>query len=147
MPLLVRGSLISPTDKLNYDPIPHALIYVGDDGIIKSIKQIAPADALETEDAFLAAVGHHGKCEKLKLARGEFLIPGFVDTHCVRALGYYSPTPFDRAVVTCHSILPNFPTSERAKTSNSWNGSITSSSRWKLSSRTWTSPRRHMPKA
>lgn len=91
MPLLISGSLISPIDKRSYDPIPNAFVYVGSDGLIKAIDQIAPLDDTPiTEDAFLKKVGHTGELERLHLTKGEFLIPGFVDTHTVRVLDYHS---------------------------------------------------------
>lgn len=86
MPLLVRGSFISPIDKRDYDPVPNAFIYVADDGLIKAIQRNAPGAPI-TEETFLKAVGHNGELEKLYLERGEFLIPGFIDTHIVCILG------------------------------------------------------------
>jgi hypothetical protein len=95
MPLLVSGSIISPIDKRHYDALPNALIYVTDDGVIRAIHQLKPAGAPITEkevDAFLGTVNHHGKLEKLHLEKGEFLIPGLIDTHTVRSLYYHSTT-------------------------------------------------------
>jgi len=82
MPLLISGSLISPIDERSYESLPDALVYVGDDGLIKAIHQIAsPSDTPITEETFLTNVGHSGELQKLHLTKGEFLIPGFVDTH------------------------------------------------------------------
>lgn len=86
MPLLISGSVISPVDKLNYESLPNAFVYVGDDGVIKAIHQTWPGGASMTEEVFLRKVGHRGGLEKLRLAKGEFLIPGFIDTHTVRVL-------------------------------------------------------------
>lgn len=89
MALLITGALVSPIDRRSCKVIPSARIYVGHDGIIKAIDEIpvgvAPTTPA-TPDAFLEAVGHTGDLERLHLARGEFLIPGFIDTHTVRAL-------------------------------------------------------------
>ena len=91
LPLLVSGSFISPIDKCNYLPVPKALIWVGDDGLIKCIDEIQPGnDAAAAEAVFLKKVGHSGEYEKLQLVKGEFLIPGFVDTHTVRVLDSHS---------------------------------------------------------
>ena len=89
MPLLIIGALISPVDQRSYDVLPNAFLYVGQDGLIKAIRQIMPASTPATSediDAFLEAVGHSGEFEILRLTRGEFLIPGFIDTHTVCAL-------------------------------------------------------------
>lgn len=91
MPLLISGSLISPIDNRTYKPLPNAFVYVDDDGLIKGIHQIAPlSDVPIAEKAFLRSVGHSGHLEKLHLTKGEFLIPGFVDTHTVRGFDLWS---------------------------------------------------------
>ncbi|KAF9645292.1 guanine deaminase [Thelephora ganbajun] len=82
MALLIIGSLVSPVDNRSYKTLPNALIYVGDDGLIKAINHIVgvPITTIHIE-AILGEVGHCGEFEILHLARGEFLIPGFIDTH------------------------------------------------------------------
>jgi len=93
MPLLIIGALISPVDQRSYDVLPSAFLYVGQDGLIKAIQQIVPPSApitSEAIDAFLETVSHSGELEILTLARGEFLIPGFIDTHTVRVLYYHT---------------------------------------------------------
>ena len=85
MALLISGALISPVDQRSYTAFTNALLYVGKDGVIKAIKQVEPAGAGDV-DGFLEEVGHSGELERLDLARGEFLIPGFIDTHTVRVL-------------------------------------------------------------
>ena len=87
MPLLIIGALISPVDQRSYDVLPSAFLYVGQDGLIKAIQEIVPPSApitSEAIDAFLETASHSGELEILTLERGEFLIPGFVDTHTVR---------------------------------------------------------------
>lgn len=101
MALLVSGSVISPIDKRSYLSIPNALTYVTQDGVIRAIHDIKPhgADVKSEEsevEAFLKSVNHHGKLERLHLGKGEFLIPGFVDTHTVRALRVLLHTIGDR---------------------------------------------------
>jgi cytosine/adenosine deaminase-related metal-dependent hydrolase len=94
MPLLISGSLISPIDKRSYEALPNAFVYVGDDGLIKAIHQITPLDGTPiTEESFLRKLGHGGDLERLHLTKGEFLIPGFVDTHTVRLLDDYPSNP------------------------------------------------------
>ena len=88
MPLLISGALVSPVDRRSYKAFTNALLYVGEDGVIKAIKQIEPVGA--DVDAFLNEVGHSGELERLDLARGEFLIPGFIDTHTVRVPRYHT---------------------------------------------------------
>jgi cytosine/adenosine deaminase-related metal-dependent hydrolase len=93
MPLLISGTLVSPVDRRSYKALINALLYVDEDGIIKAIKQIEPAGtpvAAGDVDAVLEEVGHTGELERLDLARGEFLIPGFIDTHTVRVLCYHT---------------------------------------------------------
>ena len=85
MALLISGALVSPVDQRSYKALTNALLYVGEDGVIKAIKQVELAEAGDV-DAFLKEVGHSGELERLDLARGEFLIPGFIDTHTVRVL-------------------------------------------------------------
>ena len=86
LPLLISGALISPVDQRSYRILTNALLYVGEDGLVKAIKQVEPPGApvsAEHVDTFLESVGHSGALERLDLARGEFLIPGFIDTHTV----------------------------------------------------------------
>lgn len=115
MPLLISGSLISPTDERSYESLPNAFIYVGDDGLIKAIHQIAPTgDTPTTEEAFLTNVGHSGELEKLHLTKGEFLIPGFVDTHTVRPpFGYQI---FSRTRTTARAPIPKPRSRSRVQT-------------------------------
>lgn len=156
MPLLISGALISPVDQRSYRTLTNALLYVGEDGVIKAIKQIEPAGARVTPgdvNVFLEEVGHSGELERLDLARGEFLIPGFIDTHTVRALHHnicatrliprLTPNNYSQN----NSMPHNTSTSERVNSTSYWTGSIMSLSRRKQSSRTQTSPGKHIPKS
>jgi len=87
MSLLITGATISPIDQRSYKVLPNALIYVGKDGLIKAIQEIVPTGAPTAPgdvETFLKEIGHCGELEMLHLTRGEFLIPGFIDTHTVR---------------------------------------------------------------
>ena len=93
MPLLVCGSIITPVDKHSYSARPNAYTYVNDDGIIEAILELTPGIEPSTQE-FLRSIGYSGEIEVLRLAKGEFLIPGFIDTHIVRFLGRHSYATF-----------------------------------------------------
>ena len=127
MPLLISGAIVSPVDRRSYDALTRAFLYVGEDGVIKAIKRISPAAAAGDVDAFLAEVGHCGELERLDLARGEFVIPGFVDTHTVRLLchcncpAWLSPRVTPEHTISCEittacTAIPQYRGWSRAQT-------------------------------
>ncbi|KAF8513533.1 hypothetical protein JB92DRAFT_2721118 [Gautieria morchelliformis] len=74
---IFHGALITPQDPYVIKYLPHALICI-EDGIIQWIEEDIPTDA--HVEAVLSARGLQ-KLNLVKLQRGEFLLPGFVDTH------------------------------------------------------------------
>lgn len=99
MPLLICGSIITPVDKYSYSARPNAYTYVNDDGIIEAILELTPGIEPSTHE-FLRSIGYSGEIEVLRLAKGEFLIPGFIDTHIVCSLGRRSCTAFANPLET-----------------------------------------------
>lgn len=127
MPLLISGAIVSPVDRRSYHALTRAFLYVGEDGVIKAIKRISPAAAAGDVDAFLAEVGHCGELERLDLARGEFVIPGFIDTHTVRLLchcncpAWLSPRVTPEHTISCEittacTAIPQYRGRSRAQT-------------------------------
>ena len=121
MPLLITGSVLSPVDQRSYKTVSNALLYVGEDGLIKAIRQIASADGRTAPgevNALLEEVGHRGELERLDLTRGEFLIPGFVDTHTVRVHRRHAWVVWLSPCVA-HSMARNTRTSEQVSSTSS----------------------------
>jgi guanine deaminase len=77
--LLFHGALITPHNPYLIKYLPQALIYI-ENGIIQWIEEDMPNDA--RVEAVLTRCGLQ-KVTVVKLQRGEFLLPGFVDTHTV----------------------------------------------------------------
>lgn len=74
------GPLVTPLSLTEYAALPRALVCVSSDGDIAwRLDDVAPYD-------FQLALSTHGAAdaELIELRRGEFLLPGFVDTHTVR---------------------------------------------------------------
>lgn len=74
------GPLLSPLSLTAYAALPRALVCVSSDGDIAwRLDDVAPYD-------LQLALSTHGAedAELVELRRGEFLLPGFVDTHTVR---------------------------------------------------------------
>ena len=137
MPLLIRGSVVTPVNNRRYEALPDTYTYVTNDGIIRAVQGLKPDVEPLTEEEFLRNVGHNGGIEILRLKKGEFLIPGFIDTHTVRVPDRH-PTQSDRTrdVPPNYSMPLNSQTLERARITNYCSGSIKLLSRRKPSSRT-----------
>ena len=106
-PLIFHGALITSQSPFLIKYIPHALIYI-QNGIIQWIEEGVAHDT-QLEAALMA----HGLQESnvVKLQRGEFLLPGLIDTHTVR--GYGSVTMRNLKIntshtqpCTCHNSMP-----------------------------------------
>lgn len=95
MPLLISGSLISPVNLTSYKSVTRALVYVDDKGIIKFIGEHEPAVPIE-ELAIQLFLDQHklskDSVEIIRLEKGQFIIPGFIDTHTVRVYSWVSQT-------------------------------------------------------
>jgi hypothetical protein len=84
MQLLICGSLISPVTLSSYRALVNALIYVNDRGIIEYVRECDLVSSELAIQSFLytANIPSHS-IHIIRLKRGEFLVPGFVDTHTV----------------------------------------------------------------
>lgn len=81
-PTLYYGALVDPVDLRTFRALPRALLAVAPRGDIAWLEEDVPAHALQE---VLAAHGlPDAGAEVVPLRRGEFLMPGFVDTHTVR---------------------------------------------------------------
>lgn len=87
MPRLFYGALITPDALTKYRALPHALLCVADDGEIAWREDDVPAGALQD------VLAKHGMgdvsdpdVDFVELRLGEFLMPGFVDTHTVSCM-------------------------------------------------------------
>ncbi|TFY67024.1 hypothetical protein EVJ58_g1881 [Rhodofomes roseus] len=80
MPRLFYGALVTPTSRKEYLALPHALLCVSDAGQIAWVaNNVLPSD-LQNE------LARHGlsddpNLDLVELKTGEFLMPGFIDTH------------------------------------------------------------------
>ncbi len=90
MSIIFYGALVSPTSLTSYLALPHAVISVTrKTGTIEWIEEDVPASQLQD---ILAMHGHpniaklHGWIQFIQLKTGEFLMPGFIDTHTVSEL-------------------------------------------------------------
>jgi guanine deaminase len=80
-PTVYYGALVNPVSIESFEAHPRALIAVDNVGdIALLVKDVAPSGV---EDALAAHGWKHGT-PIVKLQAGEFLIPGFIDTHTVR---------------------------------------------------------------
>lgn len=91
-PTVYYGPLVNPKNLHEYQALPHALLGVSSAGIIEWIEPDVP-DSSVLQDVLVK----HGytSVEDVKiveLRRGEFLLPGFIDTHTVRAYLTASPS-------------------------------------------------------
>ena len=83
MPRLFYGALITPDALTQYRALPHALLCVADDGEIAWREDDVPAGALQDALAKYGLVLGDPGVDLVELQLGEFLVPGFVDTHTV----------------------------------------------------------------
>jgi guanine deaminase len=75
------GALVNPRALDSFDALPRALLAVDNDGEVAWLEEdVAPSALKET----LAAHGVADKTQLVELRMGEFLMPGFIDTHTVR---------------------------------------------------------------
>lgn len=84
MTTIFYGALVSPTSLSSYIAAPHALLAVSkSSGRIEWVEEDVPADALQD------TLAKHGivveDVDLIELKHGEFLLPGFIDTHTVRS--------------------------------------------------------------
>ncbi|EMD38285.1 hypothetical protein CERSUDRAFT_113456 [Gelatoporia subvermispora B] len=72
------GAVISPTSLTTYLALPHALLSVSTAGEIEWLEHDVPASQLQD---VLARHGILSDVDLVEIRKGEFLMPGFVDTH------------------------------------------------------------------
>lgn len=84
MSTIFYGAVVSPTSLTTYLAAPHALLSVSRvTGDIEWLEEDVSASALQD---ILAKHGQTGAVDLVELKTGEFLMPGFVDTHAVSLL-------------------------------------------------------------
>lgn len=74
------GPLITPRNPYHCQYLPRALLYVKD-GIIQWLEEDV---AMEDLSNLLITHGLEQDSDIIRLAHGQFLMPGFIDTHTVR---------------------------------------------------------------
>ncbi|PFH51742.1 hypothetical protein AMATHDRAFT_40007 [Amanita thiersii Skay4041] len=75
--IIYYGAVLNPKTLENYDILPRCLLIVGDDGNVQWIKN----DIKEHEVQDVLTENGFKDVEVVVMPNGEFLIPGFVDTH------------------------------------------------------------------
>jgi guanine deaminase len=82
IPTIFYGPLVNPTSISSYQALPNCLLAVGPSGDIEWIEEDVHRSALQ------AALARHESLDVplVILQYGEFILPGFVDTHTVRTL-------------------------------------------------------------
>lgn len=84
MPLLIFGSLLSPINLTSYKTVTHARVLIDDQGIIEYIENYDPAISVEEAAQSFIDQNNLPSFEVICLRKGQFIIPGFIDTHAVR---------------------------------------------------------------
>jgi len=81
-PTVFYGAVINPKSIANYDAHPRCLVAVSKTGTIEWIVEDVVDSKVEE------VMGQHGwmNAEVIDLKQGEFIIPGFIDTHTVGAI-------------------------------------------------------------
>jgi guanine deaminase len=92
-PTVFYGPLVNPTSISSFQALPRCLLAVGASGDIDWIEQDVHASVLQ------AVLARHESLSVplVVLKHGEFILPGFIDTHTVR-------TPSPRRATTGPSI-------------------------------------------
>lgn len=80
MVVIFYGALVSPKSLTEYDAFPHAVVCVSKAGVIEWVEKDVPATELQH------VIAKHGftsieAVNLVDLKRGEFIMPGFIDTH------------------------------------------------------------------
>jgi guanine deaminase len=76
------GPVVNPNSLSSFQSLPRCLLAVGSSGHIDWIEEDVHESALQNVLAQHASLEEH----LVSLRHGEFIIPGFVDTHTVRIL-------------------------------------------------------------
>lgn len=79
IPTVYHGAVINPQTLTSYDALPNCLLAVSPAGKIEWIMEDV-ADSMVQEIMFQKG---YPEAEVIALKHGEFIIPGFIDTHTV----------------------------------------------------------------
>lgn len=89
MSTIFYGGLISPSSLTSYLALPRAVLSVSrSTGVIEWIEEDVPASELQqvlAKHGYSSLEDYNNDMDLVGLKLGEFLMPGFVDTHTVRA--------------------------------------------------------------
>lgn len=103
---LFYGAVINPQTETSYDVLPRCLLAVGNTGNIDwMVEDVAPHDLQQV-------LAQHGCSDEylVELKDGEFLLPGFIDTHTVSKI---FPRTEIMSLNRLPSTLPKYLISER----------------------------------
>jgi hypothetical protein len=94
-PTVFYGPLVNPTSISSFQALPRCLLAVGASGDIDWIEEDVHESALQ------AVLARHGllNVPLVDLKHGEFILPGFVDTHTVRTLSLNVPWRASRSSI------------------------------------------------
>lgn len=91
------GGVINPQSLTEYAALPRCLLAVGASGNIEWLVEDVPAHELES---VLAQKGYSTvDIDLVELKKGEFLMPGFVDTHTVSSISSFALSGGDRELM------------------------------------------------
>ncbi|OKL60978.1 hypothetical protein UA08_03294 [Talaromyces atroroseus] len=97
LPLALHGTIIHTLDASTLEILQDCLLIIDSDGKIEKIFKDTPADKV---NACISQAGHSPDVFPVKyLRRGEFLIPGFIDTH------YHAPQYAQRGLGRDQTLL------------------------------------------
>lgn len=85
LPTIYYGAVVNPQSLTSYQALPRCLLAVSSEGTIDWIVD-------DVEDSMVQEVMSQKGCvdaEVVPLREGEFLMPGFVDTHTVCSIYHY----------------------------------------------------------
>lgn len=80
---IFHGAVINPQSLSSYQALPKCLICVGPSGDIAWVADDVPDSLVQEVMAQKGLVFDEDSVDFVTLKRGEFLLPGFVDTHTV----------------------------------------------------------------
>jgi len=91
MATIYYGPVINPQSLTDYLALPRCLIFISPQGDIDQIYENVQSSQLQE---ILAQNGHTDPgASFIELKEGEFLMPGFIDTHTVRLASSVCPYP------------------------------------------------------
>lgn len=98
MSTVFYGGIVSPTTLTSYSAFPHGLLSVSrSTGVIEWIEEDVPESELQlvlAKHGYSSLGDYTNDIDIIELKHGEFLMPGFVDTHTVRKPTASFPTVY-----------------------------------------------------